>query len=193
MKETLRMVGTLMVFGLAAGFLLAWTQGVTAKPIAAAQQAELSAAIKQALPACDNDPVADQVTVEDNGVAWTFFVARQAGQFAGAAFKSAAPGYGGPVAVMVAVRADGAINRVLVVEAAGETPGLGSKAKEPKFLDQFKAFAAGASDWSAVRKDGGQIDAITGATITSRAVTRAVKAGLEVYGRHEARIRGANP
>jgi electron transport complex protein RnfG len=71
-----------------------------------------------------------------------------------------------------------------------ETPGLGAKIREPKFKDRFKNRTLSNTTW-AVKKDAGDIDGITGATISSRAVIDAIKEGLEFYGDHEVAIVGS--
>ena len=81
-------------------------------------------------------------------------------------------GYGGDITLMVGFKTDKKTVISYKVLAAAETPGLGMKLKTPEFADQFKG-----KDGSSlkVKKDGGAIDAITGATITSRAVCRAIE------------------
>ena len=80
-------------------------------------------------------------------------------------------GYGGDITLMVGFRKDKKTVISYKVLAASETPGLGMKLKTPEFADQFKG-KDGAS--LKVKKDGGEIEAITSATITSRAVCRAI-------------------
>lgn len=84
-------------------------------------------------------------------------------------------GYAGPVKLLVAVGPDNKVIRYTIIESK-ETPGLGDKAAQPKFADQFPG-KTGAE--LKVNKDGGTIEAISGATITSRAVTQAVKNAVD--------------
>ena len=81
-------------------------------------------------------------------------------------------GYGGDITLMVGFKTDKKTVISYKVLAAAETPGLGMKLKTPEFADQFKG-----KDGSSlkVKKDGGEIEAITSATITSRAVCRAIE------------------
>ncbi|MBR6312287.1 MAG: RnfABCDGE type electron transport complex subunit G [Oscillospiraceae bacterium] len=81
-------------------------------------------------------------------------------------------GFGGEVDMMVGVDADGRVTGVSIVSMS-ETSGLGSNASKPEFRAQY----AGKAE-AALTKDGGDIDALTGATVTSRAVTRGVNAAL---------------
>jgi electron transport complex protein RnfG len=169
------------------------TDAATRDPIEKARKEETIVALKRVLPECDNDVVADSRTIEDGGKTWTFYVARKAGSYAGAAFRSAAGGYGGAIDVMVGVADDGTITGLEILLADKETPGLGSRIKEPVFRGRFKGRGAADTGWCAVKKDGGQIDAITGATISSRAVARAVKNGLDTYAAHMDEIKTQQP
>jgi electron transport complex protein RnfG len=187
----MRLLTTLTAFCLAAGALLAWTNAVTEAPVRAAARAELLDALRQVLPPCDNDVVANAVTFEEGGRVWTCYTARLQGAFAGTAFESEAPGYGGPIRVLVGVKADDTVAAVVVLRADQETPGLGAKVRDDAFLGQFQDRKATDLRWAAVKKDGGELDAVTGATISSRAAARAVSAGLEAYAKHAAEIRGA--
>lgn len=190
MKDTVKMLGTLTAFLFVAGLLLAATYQVTKDPIEAARQKETLDALRKVLPPCDNDVVADARAIIDGNTTWTFYVARQAGAFAGSAFRSVAPGYGGDIEVLVGLTPEGAVTRTEILVADKETPGLGSKVREPGFRDGFNGRAATDSARVAVAKDGGDVQAITGATISSRAVCKAVRLGLEVYARHAGEIRG---
>ena len=80
-------------------------------------------------------------------------------------------GFGGAVDTMVGIDSDGKVTGISVISASSETPGLGARSTEPEFQAQF---ADQVGTEVAVAKDGGSIDALTGATITSRAVTDGV-------------------
>ncbi len=84
----------------------------------------------------------------------------------------------GMITVAVGVNADLTCNGISIISSS-ETSGLGSKASDAEFKDQFVGLSA---DQAKVTKDGGQINAITGATITSRAVCTAVGAAIEAVG-----------
>ena len=95
-------------------------------------------------------------------------------------------GYGGTIRLLVGVNAAGTVQGLAVLEQK-ETPGLGAKIKDDGFRGQFKGLRIIDTRWK-VRKDGGDVDEITAATISSRAVVEAVARGLDVYRRHEATI-----
>lgn len=190
MKDTLKMLGTLTLFVFVAGLLLAATYKATKAPIETARQKETLDALKKVMPACDNDVVADARTVTDGDSLWTFYVGRQGGTFSGAACRSTAPGYGGDIEVLVGLTPEGTVTRIEILVADKETPGLGSKVRDPAFRGAFDRLSASESARVKVTKDGGEIQAITGATISSRAVCEAVRRGLEVYAGHADEIRG---
>ena len=183
--------------------LMAWVFVITEAPIAAAQQQKNTAALSQVLPAFDNQPTKEAVTL--NGV--TFYAARKDGQITGFAGETiSTKGYAGEISVLAGLKPDGTITTVLVTKQS-ETPGLGTVVAERvrektlsgliagkketglppnKILDQFNGMkaVAGQTPW-AVRKDGGNLDAITGATITSRAVGGAVFTIAETFAQNK--------
>jgi electron transport complex protein RnfG len=187
MKDILRLVIVLTLISSAAGVILAVTNKVTSGPIASAGQREHTESLTLVLPACDNDPARTKADIVVDGRAWTFHVARKAGRYAGAAFVAVSRrGYGGDIRLMVGVTAGGTVNRVRVLSQQ-ETPGLGTKVAAAPFISQFDGRTIADTRW-AVRKDQGDFDAVTGATISSRAVLEAVRAGLDVYRDHVAEI-----
>ncbi len=190
MKELLKMAGVLTLISALAGGLLALSNSVTREPIAQSRRAEKLDAMRQVLPEYDNDPMADTCVIQDGGCEWTFYVARLKGAFAGAAFEAASDqGYSGAIRIMAGVGADDTVRGVEIIEQL-ETPGLGARIAEPGFTDQFKNRGIAATKW-AVAKDGGDIAAITGATISPRAVVAALNSGLAVYRRHKDQIGAA--
>lgn len=102
------------------------------------------------------------------------------GQFIGAAIKTfSMNGFGGKVELMVGVLENGNINKVSVLSQA-ETPGLGANMTNAKFIGQFDGKNP-SSFTLKVKKDGGDVDAITAATISSRAVAEAVKKATDGF------------
>lgn len=101
------------------------------------------------------------------------------GNIAGNIFKIAPRGYAGPINAMIGVDNSGKILAVSITKLdQAETPGLGTKVTEPKFRDQFKGKEGNNLK---LKKDGGSVDAITAATISSRAVANGIYEGLEWY------------
>jgi electron transport complex protein RnfG len=187
MKDILRLIIALTVISAAAGVILAVTNKVTTTPIAMAAQKETVEALAAVLPPFDNNPNPCVASFTENGQTWNFHVGRKAGVFTGAAFEAIAPnGYGGEIRMMVGITASNEIQRIKIL-AQKETPGLGTKITEPPFISQFDGKRIQGTVW-AVKKDQGDFDAVTGATISSRAVLGAIKAGLDVYGKHAGEI-----
>lgn len=187
MKDILRLIIALTVISAAAGVILAVTNKVTTAPITSAAQKETVEALAAVLPPFDNDPNRCATTFTENGQTWNFHVGRKAGVFTGAAFEASSPnGYGGEIRLMVGITAANEIKCIKIL-AQKETPGLGTKITEPPFISQFDGKRIQGTVW-AVKKDQGDFDAVTGATISSRAVLGAIKAGLDVYGKHAGEI-----
>lgn len=133
--------------------------------------------------AYDNDPTSDTLTVNDGGGdPRRVFRAYRAGAPVALVIESVAPGgYGGDIRLLIGVRADGAVLGAQVVEH-NETPGLGDRMlpSQSDWLAGFQGKRLGrppAARW-AVKRDGGVFDQFTGATITPRAITAAVKSTL---------------
>ena len=159
--------------------LLAGVYALTAEPIAAAAAAKNEAAIKQVLPDAAVT-IEEERTVEMDGVAYTYNLAYdEPGNTVGCAINVSSLGFGGPIAIKVGFDANGVIWNAKVLSQS-ETPGLGAKCVEPAFSDQFKGFDP-AQKKLTVKKDGGDVDAITASTITSRAYSAALQTAVKVF------------
>ena len=141
----------------------------------------------------DNDPVADRITVRDPEHLGTdrplpIHRARLGGRPVAALIEVEAPGgYGGVIRLVIAVRPDGRVIGVRVL-SHHETPGVGDGIETGKsgWIAKFAGRSLGdppPSRW-ALRRDGGDYDQLTGATVTSRAVTVAVRDALDWYATH---------
>jgi electron transport complex protein RnfG len=192
MKEIARLIIVLTLISAAAGLLLAYTNKVTLEPIGAARRKETIEALALVLPPFDNQPSTCTNLIAAQGRVWTFYVARRNGQYAGAAFESSSrKGYGGEIKLMVGVTAEGMVKEVRILSQQ-ETPGLGTKVAETPFRGQLANKPVEGTVWK-VRKDGGAFDAVTGATISSRAVLEAIQAGLDVYRENQSAIAATGP
>ena len=159
--------------------LLAGVYALTKEPIDAAAKAKNEAAIKEVLPETAVT-VEEERTVDYEGASYTYNLAYdEQGNTVGCAINVAPVGFGGPIAIKVGFDSKGVIWNTKVLSQA-ETPGLGAKCVEPAFSDQFKGFDPAAGKLS-VKKDGGDIDAITASTITSRAYTDGIALAVKVY------------
>lgn len=166
-----------LVAGLSLGFVFQWTK----EPIAAAQMQKQLQAIEAVVKDYDNNPVTEKFKVATTlGDSLEFFPAKSKGTLIGMAIKShSSKGYSGDISLMVGFTVNGEIQNVVVIEHK-ETPGLGSKMSDSKFLNQFLEKNPGDINLR-VKKDGGSIDAITGATISSRAFSEAVQKAYETF------------
>lgn len=171
---------------------LAGTQLLTREQIAAQQRAAEARAYNEILPPAryDNALLDDFRLVEDRELLGLqqprrILVARRGGEAQAVIVPATAPdGYGGAIELIVGINADGTVAGVRVV-AHKETPGLGDKidARKSRWIDAFAGRSLGdpaPAQW-AVKKDGGAFDQFTGATITPRAVTAAVRRTLQYF------------
>lgn len=142
---------------------------VTYEPIRDAAAKALVESIGKVLP--EGGSLSEEMTGENDGVAFIYYKSSDAsGNVAAYAVKSKVVGFGGPLTIMVGVLPDGTVYNTSVLECS-ETPGLGAKCStDEAFMAQWRGFKGNLK----VRKDGGDIDAITASTITSRAYTLAV-------------------
>ena len=111
-----------------------------------------------------------------------FYIAKSQDEVKGYIFVTSAKGYGGEVSVMTAIGTDGKVKEISILDAANETPGLGQNVTKENFYSQFKNKVKGVT----VVKNGAdsannEVNAVTGATISSRAVTTAVNEALENF------------
>ena len=110
----------------------------------------------------------------------SYYTAKDGEAVVGYAIESTVVGFGGPLSLMVGVTVDGVVYNTSVLSHS-ETPGLGAKCStDAKFMDQWRGFDPAVKKLS-VKKDGGDVDAITASTITSRAYTLAVENALKVF------------
>ena len=169
----------LFVICLVCSALLAGVYALTAEPIAAAAAAKNEAAIKEVLP--ESAVTIEEVrTVDMDGQKYEYNLAYdEQGNTVGCAINVAPVGFGGPIAIKVGFDANGVIWNTKVLSQA-ETPGLGAKCTEASFSDQFKGFNPAQKRLS-VKKDGGDVDAITASTITSRAYASALATAVNVF------------
>lgn len=169
-----------------AGALLGWVNNITADPIAHANAQILSDAIALVVPGFDNNPTESSEEIEVDGTIYKIYRAMKNGQFIGAAVEASSNGFGGLLTVLVGFDAEGNIIDYSLLNHS-ETPGLGSKASD-RFKKGNKGDIIGKNPGETpltVINDGGDIDAITASTITSRAFLQAVNNAYSVYMKQE--------
>jgi len=188
MGDMIKMVVVLTVLSAFSGGLLAAVRDNTKDKIENQQlQFVKGPAIKAIFEGASNDPIADRFKIKDGDVERSIFVAIYDGKPKAVALESYGKGYGGDVGLMVGIDIESNTIMGAGVTTHAETPGMGAKAKEdPSFVNQLKG--ASLAEPVKVTKDGGAINALSGATITSRAVCFAATDVSAVYNRLKPQI-----
>jgi len=173
----LNMVLVLTVVALVSAFALGFTYIGTRDAIAAVELEKTLNGIKQVLPEFDNNPYEEKYSVEGfEGI--EYYPAKMGDEYIGTAVKTFEKGFVEDVVIMVGFDKEGKIVNTSVIQHK-ETPGLGSKMSSPKFKDQFPGKSVNPEAGIKVTKDKGEIDAISAATISSRAFCDAITKGYK--------------
>ncbi len=143
--------------------LLVWVNSFTAPVVEALRQARIKSILEEIYPDLTRYEVENEV-----------FIIYSNDEVRGYAVLAGSNGYSGKISLLVGINTDGSIKDVSVISHT-ETPGLGSRITEKSFTDQFKGLD---TEEIALSRDGGKIDAITGATISSEAVVEAVQESM---------------
>ncbi|RPH28886.1 MAG: RnfABCDGE type electron transport complex subunit G [Bacteroidales bacterium] len=162
------MILSLFLISMVMSGALGFVYVITKKPIEETQKKAEIEAVKNVLPAFDNDPTKDVKNIDG----LMYYIGTKSGEVVGCAVKSYTnKGFSGHFEIMVGFKPDGTIYKTAVLDQK-ETPGLGDKMKT-KWKDQFNEKNPTSYNMK-VKKDGGDVDAITASTITSRAFCDAV-------------------
>lgn len=170
------MILSLGVITVVAAGLLAWVYDITLVPIAESARQRQVEAIRQVAPAFDNDPLDEACEMPDGT---TVYPARLAGKLVGAAVESSSDkGFSGQIRLMYGFDLKGTVTGYSVL-AHAETPGLGAKMEQwfrsPQGHRSVIGRNPGSTSMYVTKDPGGEIDAITAATITSRAFLEALR------------------
>ncbi|BCS87430.1 RnfABCDGE type electron transport complex subunit G [Pseudodesulfovibrio sediminis] len=181
MREMIKMILVLSLICGLSGLTLATVREATSKRIEEQVLTYVQGpALDQIFSDYENNPVNDRKVFELPEGAVTVFPFMKGGKLEGVAFETFGVGYGGKVGIMVGFTLDGTTLQGIGITTMKETPGLGARATEPVFRDQFKGLA---TDSIALDKQGGTIAAISGATITSTATVTAVNEAIQIFDR----------
>ena len=183
-NEFVQLGGILCAITLVVALALGAVNAVTAGPIAEQNAQKIKDSLENVMPGAESEqidvPEGTTVTTETkNATSVTILSAYKMtkdGADAGYCVEVGPTGFGGAVDTMVGIDSDGKVTGISVISASSETPGLGARSTEPEFQAQF---AGQVGTEVAVAKDGGSIDALTGATITSRAISEGVVAAAQ--------------
>jgi electron transport complex protein RnfG len=197
--STLRSAAVLIVIVIAIAAGLSAVDSMTREQVRRNEQSWLLQRLDALIPpsAHDNDLLTDSTRVVAPDLLGTddpvdIYRARKQGQPVAAILHTIAPnGYRGPIDLLVAIAADGSLLGVQVIRHQ-ETPGLGDAFEHDggQWLNRFRSRSLEdppQSRWS-LRKDGGEFDAFTGATITPRAIVKAVRQALEYFRANKVKI-----
>ena len=178
-KSILASVLCLTLLCLIAAALMAGAHTLTAERIAEQRELALFRSMARILPAESYEVV----LTDEDGEPVIYAAISVDGLVAGHLVRTGAYGYSGYIAVVTAI-ADGTVHGVEIVDANAETPGLGQNILSDNFTRQFQHLTAPPTLVRGVPAETGQIQALTGATISSEAVVRAVTAAMETYEAH---------
>lgn len=171
------MVLSLSLICLVCAALLGLVYSVTKAPIAASELAKVNNAIAAVTPEFDNVPSEDMTVVDGSDV----YVAKKGDDTVGYAIKVQTSGFGGPLQMMVGFTPEGTIYNTSIISLA-ETPGLGAKITDENSQPRKQVKDKNPETTNlTVSKDGGDIDAITASTITSRAFLKGVAAAYDIF------------
>ena len=187
MNKTLNLVVILTLTCVIAALSMALADRLTEGRIDTQKKMEKVSSIKNILPPFDNDPLADKKEIDGE----TFYIGKKAGKLTGIALEVEGEGYSGGIRIMVGIDPTGTITGVEILEQL-ETPGLGARIEDDTFRAQFKGKSLTNSKLVeghlAVKKDNGDIDALTGATVSSRGVTEAVDKALNIFQQYKDKL-----
>lgn len=175
-KELIKPIVVLFLIAAVMAALLGGTNLLTKNKIAALEKKSTEQAVAKVI---ESDK-ADEKTVNYNGLDYTYYEAQKDAKTVGYAFKVSENGYGGAVSCVVGIKLDGTISAVEITDVSNETPGLGQNAKKESFYKQF-ADKKGQLEVTKNTPADNQVKAVTGATITSRAATKAVNKATELF------------
>ncbi|MDR0338914.1 MAG: FMN-binding protein [Desulfovibrio sp.] len=178
MREIVSMIVVLSAICAASGFSLAYLKQTTQPTIEAQVLTYVQGpAIERVYPAASNKPVEERKAFELEGRKVMVFPYKDGDKLLGVALENKAGGFGGDIGVMVGFNLSNDTLLGIGVTTMSETPGLGTKVAEPKFSKQFVGSGLSVD----LKSKGGNIDAVSGATVSSTGAVAAVQAAARDY------------
>ena len=170
MKEITTLTVKLFLFCTIVAALLAGVNSITQPIIAANEEKNFQLSMQEVLPDAGSFKQAETVyTPEESGVTVSSVYQAENGGYVVSAVCS--EGYGGDVSVMVGINKDLSVHQVRIMSMS-ETPGLGAKATDEKFTNQYQSLTGSIEVIKNAAPGGNQIQALSGATVTSRMISR---------------------
>ena len=177
----INMILTLFLVTLLSSATLGFVYELTRRPIEAALLYKRTMAFNTVLPGFDNNPLVEVYSVALQKDTLNFYPGIKDGKINGIAVETSSQGYGGEIRLIVGFLPDGTINEVAVLENK-ETAGLGDKILKSKSDWSVQFEGKNPNDFKlSVTKDGGDVDAITASTITSRAYCEALQKAYDAF------------
>lgn len=170
-NSSLKMIVTLVVIAAVIALAMSYVNSLTAPIIEKNANEKLNGSLAEVL-------AADEYQILDKSETVTVYEAIKEGKRTGICVVNSAKGYGGDIKVMSGILNDGTVSKIEILEMS-ETPGLGANAKNEGFKAQYEK-KSGVIGVSKTSKSDTEIQAISGATITSKAVTEAVNQAIEI-------------
>ena len=180
MNENVKMIFVLTLICSICGFLLAGARDLTKEQIEVNILKNVQGpAVASVLEGSTNDLMADRQKIKIDTNEITVFYGKKDASNWSLAFETFASGFGGDVGVIVGYNLEENSISGIGVTTCSETPGIGLKIKEKSFTDAFKGM--GIESIMKIKSDGGDINAISGATISSRAVAQALEKSIKTF------------
>jgi Na+-translocating ferredoxin:NAD+ oxidoreductase subunit G len=181
MREIIKLFIIVTIFSAVSGLALAAVRDFTAARIELQELTYVKGpAIKEIMTGSTNDPITDRFKITDGKKQIDVFTGEFDGKKNTIAFETTGKGFGGNIGIMVAFNVEKDELAGIGITTHSETPGLGSRAKtDPYFRTQFKGMSINKA--IKVKPDGGDIDALSGATVTSKGVCAGVNNSIEMY------------
>ncbi len=181
MRDILKLGGILFAITAVAAVLLGFTNMATSKVIAEREKAEKAEGLKTVLADASEFEMVEDLSL-DGTIISEVNAGKANGEIVGYTFSALPIGYGGEINMLIGISAEGKLTGIQIL-SHNETPGLGAKATEPEFKDQFLGKSA-EKPLTLVKKatsSENEVQAISGATITSTAVTDGINAAVDLY------------
>ncbi|MEZ7197234.1 RnfABCDGE type electron transport complex subunit G [Pseudodesulfovibrio karagichevae] len=179
MKEMMKMMLVLSLICGIAGISLAALKEVTAPIIEEQVLTYVQApAIESVLSGYDNNPIKDRKKFDVDGRTVTVFPALKGGKLTAVAFETSGKGYGGDIGVMVGFDVHAMTLTGIGITTLKETPGVGARVTEHGYTTQFRGHSLKEVD---LKKNGGDIEAVAGATISSTGTVTAVRQAIAIF------------
>lgn len=172
------MIMAMTVVSICSAASIGYVYQKTKEPIEKSKTMKISSAVTEMLGKFDNKPFEERTNLAEKGL--ELYQAKENGVTTSVAIKSYSNnGFGGKIELIIGMLIDGTVTGYKVIQQ-NETPGLGTKITENKFSKQFVGLNAHSDNFE-LSKNGGEIDALTGATISSNAVVEAVKKAVTAF------------